>query len=151
MVYVLAFVHTVVSIFLIMVVLLQRGKGADVAAAFGGSSQTAFGARGASTALSKMTTISAVLFMLTSLFLSLLSTSGGKSVLEAAPASQSSTPVGGGAPATPPAQPGAGAAPAGGTNGQPSTSQPAAPQPANPPAPAGPSGQGNTPPPGGGK
>src|SRR3989442_14131108 len=93
MIYVLAFVHTIVCLFLIMVVLLQRGKGADVAAAFGGSSQTAFGARGASTALSKMTTISAVLFMLTSLFLSLMSSTPGKSVLAGAPGSHSSGPA----------------------------------------------------------
>ena len=135
MIYVLAFVHTIVCLFLIMVVLLQRGKGADVAAAFGGSSQTAFGARGASTALSKMTTISAVVFMLTSLFLSLMSSSPGKSVLEAAPASQSSPPVSGSSGPTPP----------------PASPQPAGAAPAKPPAPAGPSGQGNPPPPGGGK
>lgn len=63
-------VHIVVCIALIMIVLLQTGKGADMGAAFGGGgSQTLFGATGASTFLSKATTIAAVVFMLTSLFL----------------------------------------------------------------------------------
>ena len=66
--------HWIVCIILILVVLLQTGKRADLAGAFGGGgSQTAFGARGAATFLSKATTISAVVFMLTSLLLSMLS------------------------------------------------------------------------------
>jgi preprotein translocase subunit SecG len=66
-------VHILVSFFLIIVVLLQSGKAGDLAAAFGGmGSQTAFGPRGAATALSKATTISAVLFMLSSITLSVL-------------------------------------------------------------------------------
>jgi preprotein translocase subunit SecG len=74
--YILAmFVHVVVCIFLIIVVLLQSGKAADLAGAFGGmGSQTAFGPRGSATLLSKATTISAVLFMVTSLTLSILAT-----------------------------------------------------------------------------
>jgi preprotein translocase subunit SecG len=65
-------VHILVSFFLIIVVLLQSGKSGDIAAAFGGmGSQTAFGPRGAATALSKATTISAVLFMITSITLSI--------------------------------------------------------------------------------
>ncbi len=68
-------VHIIVCIFLIIVVLLQSGKAADLAGAFGGmGSQTAFGPRGSATLLSKATTISAVLFMLTSLTLSILAT-----------------------------------------------------------------------------
>jgi|SRR6266571_3346432 len=65
-------IHVFVCLFLIIVVLLQSGKSADIAAAFGGmGSQTAFGPRGAATILSKATTISAVLFMLTSITLSI--------------------------------------------------------------------------------
>jgi preprotein translocase subunit SecG len=74
--YILALiVHVVVCLFLIIVVLLQSGKAADLAGAFGGmGSQTAFGPRGSATLLSKATTISAVLFMITSLALSVMAT-----------------------------------------------------------------------------
>ena len=82
-------VHIVVCIFLIIVVLLQSGKAADLAGAFGGmGSQTAFGPRGSATLLSKATTISAVLFMVTSLSLSILATRQAglsSTVLEGAP------------------------------------------------------------------
>jgi preprotein translocase subunit SecG len=82
-------VHVIVCLFLIIVVLLQSGKAADLAGAFGGmGSQTAFGPRGSATLLSKATTISAILFMLTSLSLSILATRNaglGTSVLESAP------------------------------------------------------------------
>jgi preprotein translocase subunit SecG len=65
-------VHILVSLFLIVVVLLQSGKSGDIAAAFGGmGSQTAFGPRGAATALTKATTWSAVAFMVTSITLSI--------------------------------------------------------------------------------
>src|SRR5271165_340032 len=68
-------VHIIVCLFLIIVVLLQSGKAADLAGAFGGmGSQTAFGPRGSATLLSKATTISAALFMVTSLSLSILAT-----------------------------------------------------------------------------
>ena len=85
--YILAMiVHVIVCIFLIIVVLLQSGKAADLAGAFGGmGSQTAFGPRGSATLLSKATTISAVLFMVTSLTLSILATRSaglGTTVLE---------------------------------------------------------------------
>jgi preprotein translocase subunit SecG len=71
--YVALVVHVVVCLFLIMVVLLQSGKSADIAAAFGGQgSQTAFGPRGAATALSKATTLSAVIFMVTTIALSVM-------------------------------------------------------------------------------
>jgi len=67
-------VHVFVCLFLIIVVLLQSGKSGDIAAAFGGQgSQTAFGPRGAATALSKATTWSAVIFMLIWISLSVLS------------------------------------------------------------------------------
>ncbi|MBN1829226.1 MAG: preprotein translocase subunit SecG [Deltaproteobacteria bacterium] len=61
--------HVIICIILIMVVLLQTGKGAEMGAAFGGSSQTVFGSSGPGTFLSKMTTIVAIVFMLTSLWL----------------------------------------------------------------------------------
>jgi preprotein translocase subunit SecG len=72
---VLTIIHIVVCFFLVVVVLLQSGKAADLAGAFGGmGSQTAFGPRGSATVLSKATTIAAALFMLTSLSLAILAT-----------------------------------------------------------------------------
>ena len=96
MYYLLWIVHIIVCLFLIIVVLLQSGKAADLAGAFGGmGSQTAFGPRGSATLLSKATTISAVLFMVTSLSLSILATRNaglGTSVLEGG-GSRTSAPV----------------------------------------------------------
>jgi preprotein translocase subunit SecG len=67
-------VHVIICIVLILAVLLQSGKAADLAGAFGGAgSQTAFGPRGAQTLLGKVTTICAILFMVTSLGLWLIS------------------------------------------------------------------------------
>ncbi len=66
-------IHVIVCLILIGVVLLQAGKGAEMGAAFGGSSQTIFGSRGAATFLSKLTVAAAVIFMVTSLTLSMLS------------------------------------------------------------------------------
>ena len=67
-------IHVIVCIALIMIVLLQTGKGTDMGAAFGGgSSQTLFGSTGASTFLSKATTAAAIIFMLTSLALAYMS------------------------------------------------------------------------------
>jgi preprotein translocase subunit SecG len=78
--------HVIVCVILVLVVLLQSGKGADLAGAFGGgATQTAFGSRGPASFLSRMTTIAAVVFMLTSISLSLVSTgasTGSKSILE---------------------------------------------------------------------
>lgn len=71
---ILIIIHVVVCIALIMIVLLQTGKGADMGAAFGGgSSQTLFGSTGASTFLTKATTAAAIVFMLTSLALAYMS------------------------------------------------------------------------------
>lgn len=67
-------IHVIVCIALIIIVLLQTGKGAEMGAAFGGSSQTLFGSRGAATFLSKLTTTAAIIFMLTSLVLGYMST-----------------------------------------------------------------------------
>src|SRR5919202_5629734 len=86
--------HVIVCFFLVIVVLLQSGKAADLAGAFGGmGSQTAFGPRGSTTVLSKATTIAAALFMVTSLSLTVLTDRGAPSsgsVLEhrKAPAAQ---------------------------------------------------------------
>jgi len=69
-------IHVLVCLFLIFIVLLQGGKGAELGAAFGGSSQTLFGSRGAATFLSKLTTGAAVVFMLTALLLSIAAVKG---------------------------------------------------------------------------
>ena len=69
----LAILHILVAFIMVGVILLQSGKGAEIGAAFGGSSQTVFGSRGAGTFLSKMTAVAATIFMLTSLSLAILS------------------------------------------------------------------------------
>lgn len=84
-------IHIINCIVLILAVLLQSGKSADLAGAFGGGgSQTVFGPRGAASFLTRITTISAVLFMLTSLGLWMLSARGTGSVVggEEAPAKE---------------------------------------------------------------
>ncbi len=79
MVVLLTIIHVIVCVFLVVVVLLQSGKAADLAGAFGGmGSQTVFGPRGAATVLSKATTIAAALFMCTSLTLSIMAQRSGK-------------------------------------------------------------------------
>jgi preprotein translocase subunit SecG len=73
MIILLVIIHVVVCLFLIAVVLLQQGKSADLAGAFGGQgSQTAFGPRGAANMLTRLTAWSAVLFMCTSIGLTIL-------------------------------------------------------------------------------
>jgi preprotein translocase subunit SecG len=77
--YITTIVHVFVCIILILVVLLQSGKGADLSGAFGGgATQTAFGARGPSSFLSKMTTVAAIIFMFTSVALSMMYRKGGE-------------------------------------------------------------------------
>src|SRR5580693_5232842 len=93
----LTIIHVIVCIFLIIVVLLQSGKAADLAGAFGGmGSQTAFGPRGSATLLSQVTTASAIVFMITSLSLSILATRGAAAANTVLDKSQGS-----GAPAVP--------------------------------------------------
>ena len=100
--------HVIVCLFLIIEVLLQSGKAADLAGAFGGmGSQTAFGPRGSATLLSKATTISAVVFMLTSMALSIVATRGaggiGATVLDKAPITRGAAPPkAAGTPSKPP-------------------------------------------------
>ncbi|MDX8393389.1 MAG: preprotein translocase subunit SecG [Mariprofundales bacterium] len=80
-------VHLVLAVLLVVVVLLQRGQGAEMGMSFGGGgSQTLFGSRGPATFLSKMTWIIAALFMTTSLLLALGSQEKATSVLESVPA-----------------------------------------------------------------
>jgi preprotein translocase subunit SecG len=84
--YAVVLLHVLVCLILTLVVLLQSGKGADLAGAFGGgATQTAFGSRGPASFLSKVTTGAAVLFMVTSIALSGLSpASSGRSVMDTA-------------------------------------------------------------------
>jgi preprotein translocase subunit SecG len=89
-------VHIIVCCFLIFVILLQQGRSADLAGAFGGQgSQTAFGPRAAANALTRATTWAAVVFMLTSIFLTVLyaRSSGSHSVLEGTKPAPASAPA----------------------------------------------------------
>jgi preprotein translocase subunit SecG len=91
MVVLLVIIHVIVCLFLIGVVLLQQGKSADLAGAFGGQgSQTAFGPRGAANVLTRLTTWSAIIFMLTSIALTITMSrsSASHSVLTDTPSSQ---------------------------------------------------------------
>ncbi|HXE75141.1 MAG TPA: preprotein translocase subunit SecG [Candidatus Xenobia bacterium] len=114
--------HVLACGILILVVLLQSGRAADLAGAFGGAgSQTAFGPRGAATFLSKATSFLAIVFMVTSLALALASSRGMSAAEEAAPPAQTTeTP----APAPPQQQP-----------PQPQETPPQNPPPQNPPPP----------------
>ena len=81
--------HVIVGIFLIAVVLLQTGKAGSIADVFGGGgSMAAFGARGAATLLSRVTTVAAILFMITSLGLSMVKTSERSLMERAVPTKQ---------------------------------------------------------------
>ncbi|MBB5062204.1 preprotein translocase subunit SecG [Granulicella mallensis] len=91
MIILLVILHVVVCLFLIGVVLVQQGKSADLAGAFGGQgSQTAFGPRGAANLLTRLTTWSAIIFMLTSIGLTVMMSrnAGGHSVFSGTPSSQ---------------------------------------------------------------
>ena len=108
MIYLITAIHVLVCVFLIIVVLLQHGQSADIAAAFGGAgSQTAFGARTAGTVLSRATTYAAVAFMLTSITLSVMATRRGASTgsvlgnVKSAPTQKAPAPAPAPTPATP--------------------------------------------------
>ena len=103
----ISIVHIIVCLILILVVLLQSGKGADLAGAFGGGgSQTAFGARGTATFLTKLTTGAAIVIMITSLSLSVINSKGkGSSLMQSAtPPAKQSSPVSEGKAPVPPVQ-----------------------------------------------
>src|ERR1700716_4685542 len=106
MITLITLVHIVVCFFIIIVVLLQSGKSGDISAAFGGQgSQTAFGPRGAASALSKATTWSAVAFMVTSITLSIYASrragpSSGLQGMKSQPTKTQAVPK----PAAPPTQ-----------------------------------------------
>lgn len=121
--YLIVVLHVIACLFLIAVVLLQQGKGQDLASAFGGGgTQTAFGPRGSATVLSRATTILAGLFMVTSLALSMVRPQASGVLDQVPEAAASPTPAASAAPATTPAAPAA--------------NPPAAGQPAEAPAPS---------------
>ena len=126
MIYLLYFLHVIVCVFLILVVLVQQGKGADLSVFGGGGTMTAFGARGATTLLHKLTVASFVMFIFTVLTLAILQGGSRGSVMSglkekpvplSAPASAPASappvtaapapvaPIAPGAPAPQPAQP----------------------------------------------
>ncbi|HYV17592.1 MAG TPA: preprotein translocase subunit SecG [Verrucomicrobiae bacterium] len=118
-------IHGIVCLVLILVVLLQSGKAADLAGAFGGGgSQTALGSRGAATVLSKATSICAIVFMLSSLGLAILGSRSGGSVLEQVPLPAAPAEAPSAAPAAPAANPPA-TAPAPQGSAAPAEGQPA--------------------------
>jgi preprotein translocase subunit SecG len=120
--YLIVVLHVIACLFLIAVVLLQQGKGQDLASAFGGGgTQTAFGPRGSATVLSRATTILAGLFMVTSLALSMVRPQASGVLDQVPEAAASPTPAASAAPVTTPAAPAA--------------NPPAASQPAEAPAP----------------
>lgn len=82
-------IHLTVCAFLIFIILIQSSKGAEMGAAFGGSTQTLFGSRGAATFLNKLTTVAAIVFMLTSLSLAILSMNRGSVISKEIPVRES--------------------------------------------------------------
>ena len=108
--YVVPVIHVLACLFLIVVVLLQTGKGADMGAVFGGGSQTLFGSSGAGNSLTKLTTATAIAFMVTSLILTYgASRNPGSRLLRQLPAAASEPapaaagPEAAGEPTPPPA------------------------------------------------
>jgi preprotein translocase subunit SecG len=126
--YVVPVIHVLACLFLIVVVLLQTGKGADMGAVFGGGSQTLFGSGGAGNFLTKLTTGMAIAFMATSLILTYgASRSATSNLLKRLPAPAAETE-----PAPPPAAPAEGEA----TPPAPPAEVPVESAPAGAPAPA---------------
>jgi len=141
MIYLLIALHILVSLALIVIVLLQHGKGAEMGASFGsGGSQSVFGAGGGNTFMSKLTTSAAVIFMLTSLTLAYLGGHTGTSSIMPSksaapkPAAMPGTPAPGApaAPGSPGPAPQGAAAPAQKAPAQAVPSPPAAAKPASP-------------------
>lgn len=129
--WILTFVQLFSAAAIIGLVLLQRGKGAEAGAGFGaGASGTVFGARGATTALSRATAVLAAIFMINSLalaYMGMRAAEAPKTILDEASSKQPSAPGGTSAPAAPPAATGTAA---------PTTTGPAAPAQTPAPAPA---------------
>ena len=105
MIYLLYVIHVLVCLFLILVVLLQQGKGADLSVFGGGSTQTAFGARSATTLLHKLTVASFVIFILTTMSIAILKSSPSGGTVMAGAGKGKAAP-------TAPAKPGPAPAPA---------------------------------------
>lgn len=95
-------IHVITSILLILVVLLQSGKGAEISTTLGGSSQTVFGSSGGANFFTRFTSVMALIFMVTSISLTVIGTRDRKSLFEGAPAPSSTTPA---APAQTPSEP----------------------------------------------
>jgi preprotein translocase subunit SecG len=131
-IYLLYAIHVIVCIFLILVVLLQQGKGADLSVFGGGSTQTAFGARSATTLLHKLTVASFVIFILTTVSIAIVQgKSGGGSVMSGL--GKAKAPVAS-KPAPAPAQTTTAPAPAAPTTPTtPAKPSPATPAPSQPP------------------
>jgi preprotein translocase subunit SecG len=95
-IYLLYVIHVLVCVFLILVVLLQQGKGADLSVFGGGSTQTAFGARGATTLLHKLTVASFVVFILTTVSIAIMKSGPSGTVMagqDKGPAPSKSAPA----------------------------------------------------------
>ncbi|HCC69094.1 MAG TPA: preprotein translocase subunit SecG [Nitrospiraceae bacterium] len=101
MVTLIVVIHLMVCVFLVFIILIQSTKGAQIGAAFGGSSQTLFGSRGAATFLNKLTTAVAIVFMLTSLSLAVLSPKRDSIVLQKQPVQETPAKPFSGAPLGP--------------------------------------------------
>ncbi len=151
MYFVFAGLYVLVCLLLLGVVLLQQGKGGDIAAAFGGSSsQTAFGARAGATVLTRATAVLGTLFMLGAFALGVVGRGGGSSVVSGVEGPAQTTPAAPALPmpnlpaATTPAQGGAGSTPAPGASPAPATSPaPAGSTPAPAATPTPPAGRGS--------
>ena len=101
MIYLLYTIHVIVCVFLILVVLLQQGKGADLSVFGGGTTQAAFGARGATTLLHKLTVISFVIFIFTTLLIGIPQAKRGTVMSGVPSTSQTPAPAQGTQPAAP--------------------------------------------------
>ncbi len=88
---IITLIHILVCVALVLIVLLQAGKGAEMGAAFGGASQTVFGSSGATGFLTKITYASAAIFMITSLLLAFVSSQRASSVMQQKPAAATET------------------------------------------------------------
>src|SRR5947209_7634252 len=99
----LTIIHVLTCLLLVLVILLQQGKGAEISASFGGSSQTVFGSSGGANFFVKFTSVLAAIFFATSLVLTVMGGQARKSIFEGAPGAN--TPVQQSAPVNPAAPP----------------------------------------------